>query len=63
MIWVSVVRCKLTCVGYEWEERRVDVKGKGYLTCYLLNSKHHHNPVVEKDDDRAPLVFADLSEE
>jgi len=41
----------------------VDVKGKGQMSCYLLNAKHHINPRVEKDqvEEMDNLVYADLS--
>lgn len=28
-------------LGYEFEEREVEVKGKGLVKAYLLNEKHH----------------------
>lgn len=31
-------------LGYEFEERFVEVKGKGHLQTYLLKEKHHKNP-------------------
>ncbi|KAG2383018.1 hypothetical protein C9374_004985 [Naegleria lovaniensis] len=31
-------------LGYEFEERFVEVKGKGSLQTYLLKEKHHKNP-------------------
>ncbi|KAG2378058.1 hypothetical protein C9374_008680 [Naegleria lovaniensis] len=32
-------------LGLEFEERRVEVKGKGSCQTYLLNDKHHKNPI------------------
>ncbi|KAG2393526.1 hypothetical protein C9374_007057 [Naegleria lovaniensis] len=32
-------------LGYEFEEREVDVKGKGTVKTYLLNAKHHDHVV------------------
>ena len=37
-------------LNYEWEERRIDVKGKGVQTCYLLSDKHHINAMVDVAD-------------
>ena len=34
-------------LNYEWEERRIDVKGKGVQTCYLLSDKHHINAMID----------------
>ncbi|KAG2373678.1 hypothetical protein C9374_011967 [Naegleria lovaniensis] len=42
-------------MGLEFEERQVEVKGKGLMQSYLLLAKHHANPIVERealeDDD------------
>ena len=32
---------------YTFEERMVQVKGKGECTTYLIQSTHHENPIVE----------------
>jgi len=34
----------------EWDEKRVDVKGKGQCQTYLLKEKHHINPLVVLDE-------------
>lgn len=33
-------------LGFDWEERKVEVKGKGLLQSYLLNSEHHLDPLA-----------------
>ncbi|EFC46972.1 hypothetical protein NAEGRDRAFT_78958 [Naegleria gruberi] len=38
-------------LGFEFEEREQEVKGKGKMKCYLLSSKHHENPMNFQDDD------------
>ncbi|EFC38368.1 predicted protein [Naegleria gruberi] len=32
-------------LGFEFEERSIDVKGKGVCTCYLMNERYHDNPL------------------
>ncbi|KAG2385646.1 hypothetical protein C9374_003461 [Naegleria lovaniensis] len=34
-------------LGFEFEERHVDVKGKGLMQSYLLKAKYHTNPLPE----------------
>ena len=34
-------------LGFEFEERQVEVKGKGQMQAYLVNAKHHTNPLIE----------------
>ena len=33
---------------YEFEERSIEVKGKGMCQTYLLKEKHHVNPIFSK---------------
>ncbi|EFC40908.1 predicted protein [Naegleria gruberi] len=48
-------------LGYEFEEREVDVKGKGIVKTYLLNDKHHrylkNNPLMYSAQKSASLLF------
>ncbi|EFC49455.1 predicted protein [Naegleria gruberi] len=37
-------------LGFDFEERKVEVKGKGLCNTYLLNSRHHTNAVIENDE-------------
>ena len=37
-------------IGMEFEERQVEVKGKGMMQSYLLHSKHHDDPCVSYQD-------------
>ena len=37
-------------LNYEWEERKLDIKGKGVCSCYLLDSKHHAKAIVEDEE-------------
>ena len=32
-------------LSYEWEERRIDVKGKGLCQTYLLKPEYHVDPL------------------
>ena len=47
-------------LGFEFEEREVDVKGKGIIKTYLLNDKHHkflkNNPLLYSQRS-VPLIF------
>ena len=46
-------------LGFEFEERTIDVKGKGMCTCYLLNERYHDNPL----DVRPPFVLPVIDSE
>lgn len=35
-------------LGYDFEEREVDVKGKGQVKAYLLNEQHHKQVEVDQ---------------
>ncbi|EFC40344.1 predicted protein [Naegleria gruberi] len=37
-------------LGFEFEERYIEVKGKGMTTCYLLNDKHHTKPLPTPEE-------------
>ena len=38
-------------LGFEFEECLVEVKGKGKMQSYLLNSKHHKSPLPKTGND------------
>ena len=46
-------------LGFEFEERKVQVKGKGMMQSYLLNAKHHANPLWDVVTDYADSVEDD----
>lgn len=37
-------------LGYHFEERKIDVKGKGISQTYLLDNKHHETAVLTKEE-------------
>ncbi|EFC43412.1 adenylate/guanylate cyclase [Naegleria gruberi] len=49
-------------LGYDFEEREVDVKGKGIVKTYLLNDKHHrhlkNNPLLYSNNRSMPILFS-----
>ncbi|EFC42124.1 predicted protein [Naegleria gruberi] len=55
-------------LGFEFDERQVEVKGKGRMQAYLLNSKHHTNPDPSKstpiggDDADGEVVVQKLNQ-
>ena len=38
-------------LGFDFDERKVEVKGKGLLQTYILNAKHHVNPTITIEED------------
>ena len=47
---------------FDFEERRLDIKGKGLCACYLLHQKHHENPIIEKKvEDPSPHMSSSVS--
>ena len=37
-------------LGFVFEERNIEVKGKGMTKCYLLNDKHHTKPIPTTEE-------------
>ena len=46
-------------LGMEFEERRVDVKGKGMCQTYMLKKAHHVNP-LENETETDTLEYETL---
>jgi len=38
-------------LGMDWDERKVDVKGKGLCQTYLLKERHHINPLPSENSN------------
>ena len=47
-------------MGLSYEERNVQVKGKGLCTTYLVDAKHHVNPIVEFENEEEVVSSKDI---
>ncbi|KAG2374465.1 hypothetical protein C9374_010749 [Naegleria lovaniensis] len=46
-------------LGYEFEEREVELKGKGIVKSYLLNEKHHRQSKESQPHQTIPIVVVE----